>query len=83
MMSSAIAVALLFSQAAGEAATQPAKPDPLDRVKCRSVAPIDSIIPKRTCRTLREWKAISDRTSSETRRQMETESMSGGSNTGG
>lgn len=84
MMSSAIAVALLFSQAAGEAATKPAKStDPQDRVVCRATTHIASMIPKRKCRTVREWNAIAEASSKETRRQLETEGMSGGSNTGG
>ena len=86
MLSSAIAVAILFSQAASDATAKPRKDaaaNPLDRVVCRSETHIASMIPKRKCRTVREWNAIAESTSKETRRQLETEGMSGGTNTGG
>lgn len=83
MFSSTIAVTLLLSQAAVEAAPQSTKvappEDPQAKVVCRSVAPVGSMIPRRKCRTVREWNALSEAT----RNEMQNGVNSGGTNTGG
>ncbi len=78
MVSSAIAVALLFSQAAADApakiavATTAAEQD---KVVCRKEAPTGSMVKKKKCRTVRAWTELSEAT----RRELQS-ANSGGSN---
>lgn len=79
MISSAIAVALFFSQAAADAEPKAANAatsaTEMDKVVCRKEAPTGSLIAKKKCRTVRAWSELAEAT----RRELQS-SNSGGSN---
>lgn len=80
MVSSAIAIALLFTPAATTAPAakpmQTASEKPQEKLVCRKEAPVGSLIAKKKCRTQREWSALSEAT----RRELQQGTNSGGTN---